>query len=126
MCSHALFQGIVLTQGSNPGLVHCRQILYCLSHQRSPLSSSESESEVAQSCPTLCDPMDSSLHQAPPSMGFSRQEYWSGLLFPSRVTIILKVVLSFTGMLLYYFYTCRLSQKYCFILQFLKCVYLYK
>ena len=39
--------------------------------------------EVAQSCPTLCDPMDSSLHQAPPSMGFSRQEYWSGLPFPS-------------------------------------------
>ena len=38
-----------------------------------------SESEVAQSCPTLCDPMD----QAPPSMGFSRQEYWSGLPFPS-------------------------------------------
>ena len=43
----------------------------------------ESESEVAQSCPTLCDPMGSSLHQAPPSMGFSRQEYWSGLPFPS-------------------------------------------
>ena len=39
-------------------------------------------SEVTQSCPTFCDPMDSSL-QAPPSMGFSRQEYWSGLLFPS-------------------------------------------
>ena len=43
----------------------------------------ESESEVAQSCLTLCDPMDSSLHQTPPSMGFSRQEYWSGLPFPS-------------------------------------------
>ena len=42
-----------------------------------------SESEVAQSCLTLCKPMDSSLHQAPPSMGFSRQEYWSGLPFPS-------------------------------------------
>ena len=28
-------------------------------------------------------PMDSSLHQAPPPMGFSRQEYWSGLSFPS-------------------------------------------
>ena len=40
-------------------------------------------SEIAQSCPTLCDPMDSSLHQAPLSMGFSRQEYWSGLPFPS-------------------------------------------
>ena len=24
-------------------------------------------------------------HQAPPSMGFSRQEYWSGLPFPSPV-----------------------------------------
>ena len=27
--------------------------------------------------------MDSSLHQAPQSMGFSRQEYWSGVPFPS-------------------------------------------
>ena len=39
--------------------------------------------EVAQSCLMLCDPMNSSLHQAPPSMGFSRREYWSGLPFPS-------------------------------------------
>ena len=29
----------------------------------------------------LCDPMD--CNQAPPSMGFSRQECWSGLPFPS-------------------------------------------
>ena len=29
----ALLQGIFLTQGLNPGLLHCRQILYCLSHQ---------------------------------------------------------------------------------------------
>ena len=43
---------------------------------------SESESEVAQSCPTLCNPWTIA-HQAPPSMGFSRQEYWSGLPFPS-------------------------------------------
>ena len=35
-----------------------------------------------QSFPTLCDPIDSS-HQAPPSLGFSRQEHWSGLPFPS-------------------------------------------
>ena len=39
-------------------------------------------SEVIQSCPTLCDPMDYS-YQAPPSVGFSRQECWSGLPFPS-------------------------------------------
>ena len=35
-----------------------------------------------QSCPTLCDPIDGS-YQAPPSLGFSRQEHWSGLPFPS-------------------------------------------
>ena len=33
-----------------------------------------------QLCPTLCDPMVCS---PPSSMGFSRQEYWSGLFFPS-------------------------------------------
>ena len=32
---HALLQGIFPTQGSNPGLLHCRQILYQLSHQGS-------------------------------------------------------------------------------------------
>ena len=31
-----LLQGISPTQGSNPGLPHCRQILYQLSHKRSP------------------------------------------------------------------------------------------
>ena len=43
------------------------------------------ESEVAQLCLTLCDPMGWShgAYQAPPSMGFSRQECWSGLPFPS-------------------------------------------
>ena len=30
---HALLQGIVPTQSSNPGLLHCRPILYHLSHQ---------------------------------------------------------------------------------------------
>ena len=33
MGCHSLLQGIFQTQGSNPGLLHCRQILYCLSHQ---------------------------------------------------------------------------------------------
>ena len=39
----------------------------------------------AQSCPALCDPMDYTPpvpHQAPLSMEFSRQEYWSRLPFP--------------------------------------------
>ena len=34
--SHAPFQAIFPTQGSNPGLLHCRQILYHLSCQGSP------------------------------------------------------------------------------------------
>ena len=33
---HALLQGIFPIQGSNPGLPHCRWILYCLIHQGSP------------------------------------------------------------------------------------------
>ena len=36
---------------------------------------------VAKSCLTLCDPWTVA-HQAPLSMGFSRQEYWSGLPLP--------------------------------------------
>ena len=34
-CS-AFLQGVFQTLGSNPGLLHCRWILYCLSHQGSP------------------------------------------------------------------------------------------
>ena len=33
---HALLQGIFPTQGSNPGLLHCKWILYRLSHQGRP------------------------------------------------------------------------------------------
>ena len=35
--SYSLLPGIFLTQGSNPGPLHCRQILYHLSHQGSPV-----------------------------------------------------------------------------------------
>ena len=35
-----------------------------------------------QSCPTLCDPIDGS-PPGPPPLGFSRQEYWSGVPLPS-------------------------------------------
>ena len=37
---------------------------------------------VTKSCPTLATPWTVA-RQAPLSMGFSRQEYWSGLPFPS-------------------------------------------
>ena len=109
------------SSGKNTG-VSCHFLLQCMKVK--------SEREVAQSCPTLSNPMDcslpgSSIHgifqarvlrwgaiafsnawkwkvkvkllsrvrllatpwtaafQAPPSMGFSRQEYWSGVPLPS-------------------------------------------
>ena len=65
------------TPGKNTG-VGCHFLLHCMKVK--------SESEVAQSCPTLRDPMD--WGQAPLSMGFSRQEYWSGLPLPSPEMVL--------------------------------------
>ena len=48
----------------------------------SKLTAAAAAAKSLQSCLTLCDPIDGS-HQAPPSLGFSRQENWSGLPFPS-------------------------------------------
>ena len=59
--------------GKNTG-VSCHFLLQCVKVK--------SESEITQSCPTLRDPVDCSL----PGFsihGISRQEYWSGLPFPS-------------------------------------------
>ena len=46
-----------------------------------PLSPAAAAAKSLQLCPTLCDPRDGS-PQAPSSLGFSRQEHWSGLPFP--------------------------------------------
>ena len=54
--SLSLLQGISPTQGSNPGLLQWRQILYYLRHQGSP----KVKVLVTQSCLILCDPMDCS------------------------------------------------------------------
>ena len=48
----------------------------------SPIHESEKWKWSRSVCLTPSDPMDCSL-QAPPSMGFSRQEYWSGAPLPS-------------------------------------------
>ena len=67
--------------GKNTG-VGCHFLLQCMKVK--------SESEVAQSCPTLATPWTAA-HQAPLSMGLSRQEYWSGvsLLSPSAADLAL-------------------------------------
>ena len=58
--------------GKNTG-VGCHFLLQCMKVK--------SESEVTQSCPTLATPWTAA-YQAPLSMGFSRQEYWSGVPLP--------------------------------------------
>ena len=55
----------------------------------------KSESEVAQLCLTLATPWTAA-HQAPPSMGFSRQEYWSGVPLPSLPLVIREVQVKIT------------------------------
>ena len=59
--------------GKNTG-VGCHFLLQCMK--------GKSESEVAQSCLTLATP-GTAAYQAPPSMGLSRQKYWSGVPLPS-------------------------------------------
>ena len=71
--------------GKNTGL-DCHFLLQCMKVK--------SQREVAQSCPTLWDPMDRT-YQAPPPLGFSRQEYWSGLSFPSPIAKLRKVKTNF-------------------------------
>ena len=46
---HGFLQGIFPTQGSNPGLALCRQILYCLSHKGSPIVA-QTFKEVSDIC----------------------------------------------------------------------------
>ena len=46
---------------------------------------------VAQSCPTLCLTV---ARQAPLSMGFFKQEYWSGLPFPPPESLVLEALKS--------------------------------
>ena len=68
--------------GKNTG-VGCHFLLQCMKMK--------SESEVAQSCPTLATPWTAA-YQAPPSMGFSRQKYWSGVPLPSLITTLLEYI----------------------------------
>ena len=65
--------------GKNTG-VSCHFLLQCMKVK--------SESEVAQSCPTLSDPMDCSLPGSSVH-GFSRQKCWSGVPLPSLIITLL-------------------------------------
>ena len=93
---HSLLQGIFTSHGLNPGLLHCRQILYHLSHQRKLTKQTSTRKIIKlkmkwrsynqyhrntknhksvlslQLCLTLCNPMDcgllgSSFHRDSPA-----------------------------------------------------------
>ena len=66
------------------------------SHHQAPHFTTKSypikkKKKVTQSCPTLATPWTVA-YQASPSMGFSRQEYWSGLPFLLRKAMVFSVV----------------------------------
>ena len=102
--------------GKNTG-VGCHFLLQCMKVK--------SESEVAQSCPTFQTPWTAAF-QAPPSMGFSRQEYWSRVPLPSPFSAlhahISLEILQFTKLLLFpfilvgtllpWFFTCLASSHH--------------
>ena len=51
--SLSLLQGIFPTQGSNPGLPHCRQILYSWATREAPLSPREMANEQTGNLPSV-------------------------------------------------------------------------
>ena len=97
--SLSLLQGIFPTQGSNPGLPHCRRIIYQLSHKESPklledreklrwlrvwqwLFSTIPKAWSMKEIVRFATPWTIAC-QVPLSMGFPGQQCWSGLPFPS-------------------------------------------
>ena len=62
-----------------PGILQARTLECC--HFLLQCMKVKSESKVAQSCPTLATPWTAA-YQSHPSMGFSKQKYWSGVPLP--------------------------------------------
>ena len=74
VASLSLLLGIFPTQGWNPGLPHCRQILYHLSHQGSPLPHQPSNFQTSTSPPFL-SPSPTSFPSPLPPLSF--HEEWN-------------------------------------------------
>ena len=82
MSSHSLLQGIFPTQGSNPGLLHCRWILYQLSHKGNPpcyMNSLISSTTLWGSCHYL-------LHFAETKQTCGRTWFWTSC-WSSKATL---------------------------------------
>ena len=75
--SHSPLLEVFPNRGSNLCLLHCGQILYCLSHQITPVCVCVC---VCVSCLVLSnsgDPIASSSSPGPPIHGILQHEYWS-------------------------------------------------
>ena len=84
---HFLLQRIFPTQGQNPHLLRWQADSLPLSYQGSPCDSTQDDKDETKQPK---DPISAKIYhglqptrQAPLSMGFSRQEYWSELPLPS-------------------------------------------
>ena len=138
--STTIFNNLIITyhgKGSEKEKIHTQTHIYTHMYNKSLccIPDTPAAAKSLQSCPTLCDPIDSSppgspvrgipqartlewvaisfsnawrwkvkvkslshvqllatpwtaTYQAPPSMGFSRQEYWSGVPLPSPYLIL--------------------------------------
>ena len=97
---HSLLQGIFLTQKSNPSILHCRQILYDLSHQESPFPQCHRDHSVAaiqgkskssfqedQNCTSLGSPHIRNLNTKREMLSHSE---WK--TFPSQNSIICQTI----------------------------------
>ena len=80
---YSLLQGLFWTQGLNLDLLHCRQILYHLSHQGNPIFKEPAAAAKSfESFRTLCDPIDGSLPGSPvPGVLHARPLEWVAISF---------------------------------------------
>ena len=62
----------------------------CASSSQAFLMMYSAAAKSLQSCPTLCNPIDGS-PPGSPVLGFSRQEYWSGVPLPSPDVLCIEV-----------------------------------
>ena len=81
MCSTVLPGGSLFNEKEHLSFYKYMNDKYILIHVYI-YAAAAAATKLFQSCLTLCDRIDSSPPRSP-SLGFSRQEHWSGLPFPS-------------------------------------------
>ena len=112
MHCHFLLQEIFLTQGSNLGLLLCRQMLYCLSEGVEVSKNRAAIHSLVLTAPGNYHDVSASAsmlsrvrlsvtpwtvtRQAPLSKRFSRQEDWSGLPCPPPAGLTMPLAVSFS------------------------------